>query len=236
MHIGILQTDHVLEQFQGLFGDYPKMFVDLLSDVRDDLQFTIYDVQKQTPEAMECDAYLITGSRHSVYDDLPWIQDLVEFLREALLSDKKILGICFGHQLMAHYFGGSAGPAAGGWAVGIHTSQLTKQPEWMPESESVQQVSLVSSHKDQVQALPDGAQLYATNDFCPISGFTIGDQVWTIQGHPEFAPDYSLALMDYRRELIGEETYQKGKASLDKRTDSKIMAEWMLAFLAYESS
>ena len=148
MHIGILQTDHVLDQFQGEFGNYPSMFQDLLRSVREDLTFTVYDVQAAIPSEIVCDAYLITGSRHSVYDDFPWIQALVDYLKEVLASEKKILGICFGHQLMAHYFGGCVGPADAGWAVGVHTSAITREPTWMGAAPA--QVNLVSSHKDQV--------------------------------------------------------------------------------------
>lgn len=229
MHIGILQTDHVLDQFQGEFGNYPSMFQDLLRSVREDLTFTVYDVQTAIPSEIVCDAYLITGSRHSVYDDFPWIQALVDYLKEVLASEKKILGICFGHQLMAHYFGGCVGPADAGWAVGVHTSDITREPKWMGEAPA--QVNLVSSHKDQVKTLPEGAEVYATNDFCPIAGFTLGEQIWTIQGHPEFAPEYSRALMNYRREIIGEETYQGGVASLHTPTDAKQLAQWMLDFV-----
>ena len=230
MHIGILQADHVLDQFQDEFKDYPEMFISLLSGVQPDLQFSVYDVQVAIPDVIECDAYLITGSRHSVYDDFPWIEGLVAYVRDVLAANKKVLGICFGHQLMAHYFGGAVAPADGGWAVGIHTSEILETRGWM--SQPTSKISLVSSHKDQVQKLPDGAEVYATNSFCPIAGFTVGDQVWTIQGHPEFAPEYSRTLMNYRREIIGEETYQGGIASLSHATDARELAKWMLEFAA----
>ena len=229
MHIGILQTEHVLDQFQGEFGNYPSMFEGLLRGVRDDLTFTTYDVQEAIPADIICDAYLITGSRHSVYDDFPWIQALGDYLKEVLAANKKILGICFGHQLMAHYFGGCVGPAEAGWAVGVHTSEITRAHSWMGDATT--QINLVSSHKDQVQAMPQGAELYATNAFCPIAGFTMSDQVWTIQGHPEFEPEYSRALMTFRREIIGEETYHDGIASLQTQTDSLQLARWMLDFV-----
>lgn len=229
MRIGILQTDHVLEQFQGEFGNYPEMFQNLLLSVRADLEFSVFDIQNEMPEAINCDAYLITGSRHSVYDDLPWIEALVEFLKRVLAADKKVLGICFGHQLMAHHFGGRVGPADAGWAVGVHSSDIVQTPAWMKAPQS--KVSIVSSHKDQVLDLPQGAEVYATNNFCPIAGFTMDDRVWTIQGHPEFDNEYSRALMNYRREIIGEETYQNGVKSLQQTTDAQTLARWMLDFV-----
>ncbi|NKC01131.1 MAG: GMP synthase [Pseudomonadales bacterium] len=232
MRIAILQTDHVLDEFQEEFGDYPEMFMSLLRGVRGDLEFACYDVQIELPRRIDCDAYLITGSRHSVYDELPWIQDLVDFLRTVLEARKKILGICFGHQLMAHFFGGEVGPAAAGWAVGVHGSAVNGQRGWMTEAEKG--VRLLSSHKDQVKRLPDGAGVYATNDFCPIAGFTMGSQVWTIQGHPEFASEYSRALMTFRREILGEQVYADGISSLTQTTDATRVADWMMNFVEQE--
>ncbi|MDG2277963.1 MAG: amidotransferase [Pseudomonadales bacterium] len=232
MRIAILQTDHVLDEFQEQFGDYPAMFKALLSGVRDDLEFVCIDVQTESPSRTDCDAYLITGSRHSVYDELPWIPALVDFLREVLAAKKKILGVCFGHQLMAHFFGGEVKPADAGWAVGVHCSDVDQQT-WMVGAEK--SVRLLSSHKDQVLHLPDGAQVYASNAFCPIAGFTIGNQVWTIQGHPEFLPDYAHSLMTFRRKILGEAVYAQGLASLSEVTDAALVAEWMMNFVAQDS-
>lgn len=229
MRIAILQTDHVLDQFQAEFGDYPAMFEAVLGAGQNQIEFVSYDVQVATPKTIDCDAYLITGSRHSVYDDLPWIGELVEFLRQVLAQHKKILGVCFGHQLMAHFFGGEVGPAEGGWAVGVHASQVIREEAWM--SGTKRTLRLISSHKDQVHRIPENAEIYATNAFCPVAGFTIQDKVWTIQGHPEFLPDYSEALMGFRRETIGESVYQSGVKSLAEPIDAMTVGEWMRNFV-----
>ena len=114
MRIGILQTDHVRAQFVIQHGDYGDMFAQLLKAQDPDLDLITYDVQVSCPEEIICDAYLITGSKDSVYDNLPWIEELVGFLRRVLAADKKVIGICFGHQLMAHFFGGRVAPAPQG--------------------------------------------------------------------------------------------------------------------------
>jgi GMP synthase-like glutamine amidotransferase len=231
-HIGILQTDRVVDGFRDAHGDYPEMFERLLEAADSTVTTTTYWVQDvaQLPSAVLCDAYLITGSRHSVYEDLPWIAPLVEFLRQVLCAQKKIIGVCFGHQLMAHYFGGRVTAAEHGWAVGVHESRLVQHLPWMgtPQAE---QVALLSSHKDQVVVLPDDAVLYATNDFCPIAGFTIGDAVVTIQGHPEFSKPYAKALMDKRRDLLGPDVYAQGVASLTQPTHESLLAQWILRFV-----
>lgn len=232
MHIGILQTDRVMDGFREAHGDYPEMFERFFKSVDSTVAITNYWVQDiaQIPSDTACDAYVITGSRHSVYEPLPWIPSLVDFLHEVLSAKKKVIGVCFGHQLMAHYFGGRVAAAPQGWAVGVHESRLLRCPAWMGKVES-DRIALISSHKDQVVELPDGAELYATNDFCPITGFTVDDQVLTIQGHPEFAKAYSKVLMDMRRDILGPDVHARGLLSLVEQTDELLLAEWMLRFV-----
>ena len=127
--------------------------------------------------------------------------------------------------------GGEVAPADAGWAVGVHCSDVDQQT-WMTEADK--SVRLLSSHKDQVLRLPEGAQIYASNAFCPIAGFTMGNQVWTIQGHPEFLPEYAHSLMTFRRKILGETVYAQGLASLSEVTDAELVAEWMMNFVAQD--
>ncbi len=233
MRIGILQTDHVRAQFVAQHGDYGDMFTQLLKAQDPDLDLVIYDVQVACPEEITCDAYLITGSKDSVYDNLPWIDELVAFLRRVLAADKKVIGICFGHQLMAHFFGGRVAPASQGWAVGVHTSHIDKVKPWMGNL-TRSEVSLLSSHKDQVVELPEEAEVFMSNDFCPVAGFTLGSQVLNLQGHPEFVAAYASDLMDMRADLIGDAVYQAGKQSLQTPIQSGEVARWILNFIEGE--
>ena len=170
-----------------------------------------------------------------MYDDLPWIADLVDFLHRVRAAGTKIVGVCFGHQLIAHFFGGEVGPAGAGWAVGVHTSSITSAQPWMGAAPR-DAIALLSSHKDQVLTLPDDAELYATNDFCPLAGFVVGDQIMTIQGHPEFAKSYSKALMDFREEILGPETYAAGVASLAEEIHPETFGRWVVDFMRGSSS
>lgn len=229
MHLGILKVDSVRDEFQSTFGDYPDMFESLLRAADPLVRISVFDVQQGTlPPVDECDGYLITGSRDSVYDDLPWIPPLVAFMAELRERRIKLAGICFGHQLVAHFFGGKVGPADVGWAVGAHASQLVARRGWMEPA--VAKLNLLSSHKDQVKQLPPDAEVYATNSFCPIAGFTVADHTLTIQGHPEFRKDYANALMTFRRDLLGEATYEAGIDSLTQTTHEDVMSQWLINF------
>ncbi len=242
LRLGILQADAVLTEFQPAFGDYPDMFERLLmgaAAARSDgleLELHTYAVHEgELPGSVDaCDGWLITGSRHSVYDDLPWIGELAAFVRKVVETGGKVVGICFGHQLLAHFFEGETGPAEAGWAVGVHEVDITERESWMLPFRA--DVGLLSSHKDQVTRLPAGARPIARSDFCPLSGFVIGKQVFTLQGHPEFSKPYSAALMGKRRELLGEQTYAAGVEARERETHGPVIGSWILNFLLEDAA
>ncbi len=229
MMIGILQADSVRPQFQDAHGDYPEMFRKLLAAVEPGLEFRDYDVEHgQFPERMvECDGYVITGSKKSVYDDEPWIHELSDYVCRLHREKVKTVGICFGHQIIAQALGGRTQPASAGWGVGVHRSRLIDKPAFVDAD--VDQFGLLVSHQDQVTVLPEGARLLATSDFCPNAMFRIDDHILTFQGHPEFTRDYSRDLMEMRREMLGEK-YDAGIASLKQDPDSDLVARWIVNF------
>lgn len=231
MKIGILKADSVRPLLAEEYGEYPDMFMALLSRVDPALQFVVYDVQRgEYPQQLEeVDAYLMTGSKASVYDDLPWIHRLVEFVRRLHAADKKMLGICFGHQMIAHALGGKTARSEKGWGVGRHTYTLTEAagafgPAGMP-------FSILVSHRDQVAELPPGAAVLASSDFCAVAMMQVGEHMLSLQGHPEFCPGYSRALMHIRRECIGAERVEEGLSSLSLSLDRDRVAAWLVNFL-----
>jgi GMP synthase-like glutamine amidotransferase len=214
------------------------MFREMLiaSAADEPIEFRDYDVQHgEYPASLdECDAYLITGSRHSVYEDQPWIHRRAEFVRELDAAQHKLVGICFGHELIAHTLGGETRAAEQGWAVGVQDTCVLTPTDWMQPYR--ERFGLLSSHKDQVVRLPDGAELFAATELCPNSGFTIGDHILTFQGHPEFSKGYSRALMDFRREMLGEPRYSTGVESLEKPVHPALVGRWILNFIASRDS
>lgn len=233
--IGILQADSVLEQFQPKHGNYPEMIMEVLGQAAaaldTEVRFVNYNVEHgEYPASVnECDGYVITGSKKSVYDDEPWIHDLIDYVRLLDTQQKKTVGLCFGHQLIAEALGGKTLGAEAGWGVGVHDSELIRQP-WFIDQDA-DHYTLIVSHKDQVVSLPDGAERLATSDFCPNSMFVLGDHMLGVQGHPEFKKAYSRDLMDMREDILGPETYGRGVASLEQPLMRDDVARWVMRFL-----
>lgn len=177
-----------------------------------------------------CDAYVITGSPRGAYDEDPWIGQLIAFIRDSYGAGKKLAGICFGHQVLAHALGGRAEKSPKGWGLGLKTFTVTAQKSWMSGPPGT--YALYFAHQDQVVRLPAGAQLLGSNDFCPIGMFSIGDQVLGVQGHPEFTPAMMAGLVARSAEKMPPEFVQEARDSLQNGApDNLTVAQWMTNFL-----
>ena len=231
LQICILETDilrpELVDQYQG----YGRMFERLFADQAITASFQVFNVMKgdYPPAEARFDAYLVTGSKADSFASDPWIETLKAYLLERYQAGDKLLGICFGHQLLALLLG-KAERASGGWGVGIHRYRLTEQPDWMKPA--LDELTLLISHQDQVTRLPENATLLATSPFCAHAAYRIGDQVLCFQGHPEFVPEYSRALLDIRQQHIGESTYRAAVDSLHEDHQGRTVGEWMLRFVA----
>lgn len=232
LRICILETDilrpELVDQYQG----YGRMFEQLFAQQPVPAQFSVYNVVEghYPPDSEHFDAYLVTGSKADSFGDDPWIQVLKTYLLDRYRRGHKLLGVCFGHQLLALLLGGKTERAEQGWGVGVHRYRMVSQPAWMDPP--LDELQLLISHQDQVTRLPDNATLLASSDFCPNAAYHIGDQVLCFQGHPEFVHDYSRALLELRQQHLGEQIYQGGMASLSGEQQGNRVAEWMMRFVA----
>jgi GMP synthase-like glutamine amidotransferase len=227
LRIGILQADSVLMIMSVLGSAASKLNVSVT--------FVTYDVEHGVYPAddYECDGYVITGSKKSVYDDEPWIQKLTDYVRRLHEKRIRIVGLCFGHQLVAEALGGKTIGADVGWGAGLHASQV-ESTRWFMEP-AADSFTLLVSHKDQVVRLPEGAELLASNDFCPNSMYSIDDHVFCMQGHPEFLPAYSADLIEMRKDILGQVTYEEAKSSLSGPLMSELVCQWIIRFLSGNS-
>ena len=144
-------------------------------------------------------------------------------------QQKNLIGICFGHQLVAQALGGKVEKATAGWGVGVHEVRWHNSPGRPGEHRDG--FKLLVSHKDQVIEPAADSVVLAGSAFCPNSVCQIGQHILTFQGHPEFIKDYSRALMNFRRDLLGEDVYRRGMASLAEDTDQLEVARWIIDFI-----
>ncbi|MGH8913949.1 MAG: type 1 glutamine amidotransferase [Acidimicrobiia bacterium] len=228
MRLGLLLCDHVRLELREVYGDYADVFRRVFAG-HDEVDIVPYDViDGELPaDPAECDAWITTGSRHSVNDDQPWIRALEEFVRRVAATDVPFVGICFGHQLIAKALGGTVVRSERGWGVGLKEVAV-RQGLGLGDSYRV-----LTSHQDQVATIPPGSEVLGWNDHCPISMLGMGAHMIGIQGHPEFDVAFSRTLMELGRgRVIPDQTVVEGLASLNGLPDSERLADWIATFLA----
>jgi GMP synthase-like glutamine amidotransferase len=220
MQIGILQTGASPDALKDDLGDYPDMFERLLAGRG--LTFRRYRVElMEFPAAVtDCDGWLITGSRHGAYEDHPFIKPLEAFIRDAYAAHVPVVGICFGHQIIAQAMGGKVERYGGGWSVGATDYDFNGE-----------KLTLNAWHRDQVTAKPEGAEVIATNDFCENAALLYDDRMFTVQAHPEFRPEFVDGLMRTRGPgLVPDDLMAKARARLGEPLQDQTIAARIAAF------
>lgn len=230
MDLGILETGTPPADLKSRFGSYGDMFRQLLGP---DYRYSYYDVRTgQLPEQVGGhDAYLITGSAAGVYDGDPWIESLKRFIQQSS-GQVPMVGICFGHQIMAEAYGGHVTQSPKGWGVGLHRYEIQRRADWM-DSDSGPTLSIPVSHQDQIVDLPSGAKVLAASEFTPYAVLEYPERrAISFQGHPEFSPEYATALIDLRRGTrYRQEFADAAVASLKLPNDARRVAGWLRNFL-----
>ncbi|MEX0327299.1 MAG: type 1 glutamine amidotransferase [Ruegeria sp.] len=221
MKIGILVTGHPPDELYDQFGEYDGMFRTLLDGNDFDFE-TFFVVDGQFPsDALQADGWIITGSRHGAYEDHPWIPPLEDLIRAIWDSRRPLIGVCFGHQIIAQALGGKVEKFKGGWAVG--------PTEYALDGDAV---TLNAWHQDQVVELPECAQVTGTNDFCENAMLAYGDSIWTVQAHPEYGGDFIAGLMRTRGKGVVPDALLKDAAdNADKPDDNAVIGRYMANFL-----
>ena len=220
MQIGILQTGQAPDILKDASGDYPDMFARLLADRG--LTFRTYLVEEMAfpADIHDCDGWLITGSRHGAYEDHPFIKPLEDFIRRAYAAKVPLVGICFGHQIIAQALGGTVERYDGGWSVG--------PTEYDFDGEVL---TMNAWHRDQVTALPEGAERIGTNAFCENAALVYGDRAFTVQAHPEFADSFVDGLMQTRgKGVVPDALMAEAGKRLGRPNSSPLIADRIADF------
>ena len=231
--LGILQVNHDRSREIGdRFPDDSHRFRDLLDKLTMRFDYRVYmTIGGELPESVdEQDGYLITGSPLSVLDDsLFWRDDLLDFIRQCDQAKKPLVGACFGHQAIALALGGRVARRAGGYNVGIESTNFSVTRPFMHDEKP--SMSFYMFHEDEVVELPDDLELIGSSDGCRIAAFAKGDHILAVQAHPEFHDGFMRAVLDFSRQGMSQDRHDAVAASLDRPTDGALFAEWMAAFL-----
>ena len=221
MKIGILQAGRTPDELLEQHGDYDAMFRRLLAD--QGFEFTTYPVLDNVlpADVYAADGWLITGSKFGVYEDHAWIAPLEDFLRAAYASAVPIVGICFGHQILAQALGGKVEKFSAGWSVGLKDYALDGFPAG---------AQLLAWHQDQVVEPPADATVAGSSPFCRYAALAYGDKAYSIQPHPEFVSDFVSDLIAVRRALLPEDIAHEALDSLGEKTSSPEFANWIADF------
>lgn len=220
MKIGILQTGHAPEELMARLGDYSDIFQRMLAGHGFDFD-TFNVVDMEFPDSADAaDGWLITGSKHGAYEDHPWIPSLEALIRDIHARQMPMVGVCFGHQIIAQALGGKVVKFPKGWSVGRTTYQLNGKD-----------VSLNAWHQDQVVERPSGARLLGSNSFCENAFLAYGDHIWTVQAHPEFGSDFVDGLIQTRgKGVVPDHQLAEAAANLNQPNSNAEMAQHMAAF------
>lgn len=243
--LGILLTGETGPELIDTYGPYAPMFERLFADRCARLDFKPVPVlDGALPERVDaCDAWLVTGSKHGVYDDLDWIPRLRGFLTAAVGEGVPVVGICFGHQILAEAMGGRVEKSTRGWGLGVHRSERVPSGAWarFPDLAAggptpPDALDLHVMHQDQVVAPPPGAHLLARSEFCPWGAFAYGPEeaptALSLQMHPEFEAPFAQAMVRLRRGArIPEATADAALATFGRPVQNAPVSDWIAAFL-----
>ncbi|XP_022726901.1 gamma-glutamyl peptidase 5-like [Durio zibethinus] len=182
-----------------MYGGYHGVFAGMLAE-----EGETWDVFKvangefpDDEEISDFDGFVISGSCSDAHGDDAWICRLIALLNKLDSLKKKVLGICFGHQILSRALGGKTGRAISGWNIGLTTIHLSSSSSKLFSSLKIPTtLSLIECHQDEVQELPPKAELIAWSEKTGVEMFIYGDHMMGIQGHPEYNKDLLLHLIN----------------------------------------
>ena len=219
---GLINKNHkpAPERFMDLLGPLlPKSDWATINCIEDNLAFNID----------EYDAYLITGGKYSVFENLDWQHKLFDLIRTIYHNNIPIIGICYGHQALAHVLGGRVERFKNGWGAGVTLVNIVDQPDWIKPV--AKKIYLLTMHQDQVVEMPSKGVRLLSSRVCNISGFYIDDKVLAIQQHPDFTCELCRDLIIRRKEKIGKQ-YKSALQSLEIEHQGSFVGQWMANFIS----
>ena len=231
MKLTLIQPTEVPEPLRDRFGPYAHMFHRMFAPEGFEFETVRLTDGQPLPDPARLDAVLVTGSSAGVYDNhLSWMEPLRAFIRSAYAAKIPMVGICFGHQIVADALGGDVRKSEKGWGLGRHVYDVKSRPA--PIGGTLPEFAIACSHQDQVIAPPAEAEVFLSSDFTPNAGLMYRNgRTMSLQPHPEFEDDYTIALAEMRRGKAPDTLIDTAIASVSRASDSREMAGYLGAFL-----
>ena len=233
MKLTIIQTGDVPGPLRPRFGAYPPMFRRMFDEAGHGFDYDTIPVFEGAalPDPAGLEGILITGSAAGVYEEHAWLLPLRAFVRRAYAAGTPMLGVCFGHQLMADALGGDVRKSEKGWGLGRHTYDVKSRPGFL--ASDLPALSIACSHQDQVIVAPPEAEVFLGSDFTPNAGLLYRNgRAVSLQPHPEFHDDYTLALAELRRGRAPDHIIDAAVASVATPSHSREVAGWLGNFFS----
>ncbi|EEH40278.1 GMP synthase [Paracoccidioides lutzii Pb01] len=248
LRIAVLECDVPLPNTKTKYGGYGGVFESLLLsgakllnqpdkiDPATGLHISKWNVMERSeyPDLEDIDAVLLTGSKHNSYDDIPWINRLVEYVADILAQDRvRIIGVCFGHQIIGRALGLKVGRNENGWEVAVHDVDLTDKGK---ELFGLRKLRLQQMHRDIVHSCPSNITLLGSSPVCQVQGMYLPGRFISVQGHPEFTKDIVSEILDARKDMgvLPPGVYEGGMAAAGKEHDGVVVGKAFLEFLLEE--
>ncbi|CAL5081529.1 unnamed protein product [Urochloa decumbens] len=204
----LLMAAHDSEYVLKRYGGYLPVFVSAFGDDTAAAAGEAWDLYRAVdgelpaPEDIDgYDGFVISGSPHDAYGDDPWILRLCVLVRDLHAARRRVLGVCFGHQLICRALGGRVGKAPAGWDVGVREVSIIAEAappcRFLDALRELPRRAMITEvHQDEVWEVPEGAEVLASSDRTGVEMFRVGEHVLGIQGHPEYTKDILLSLVD----------------------------------------
>ncbi|KDP38734.1 hypothetical protein JCGZ_04087 [Jatropha curcas] len=196
-------TDYVKKVYGGYFNVFVAAFGE--DGERWDL-FRVVDGEFPDMNDLHFyDGFVVSGSPYDAYGNDFWILKLCFLLQTLDAMEKKVLGICFGHQVLCRALGGKVGKAYSGWDIGLRKLRIVKDlisPAGNNllmtsiKNEIPNSLTIIECHQDEVWEVPLGAEVIAYSEKTGVEMFGIGEHILGIQGHPEYTKDILYNLID----------------------------------------
>ncbi|MCJ1283219.1 hypothetical protein MMC26_002547 [Xylographa opegraphella] len=240
LRIAILECDTPLTNTRSRYGGYGGVFAALLNagarslDLdKSELHISTWDVveRQEYPSLDDVDAVLITGSRYDSFADIPWVNRLVEVTRQILAQDRvRIIGVCFGHQIVGRAMGVKVGRSNRGWEASVCEVELTAKGKELFGKDTL---SINQMHKDIVFTYPLEVEALGSSPRCEVQGMLIPKRVITVQGHPEFNAEIVTELLEARHKqgIFDDEIYEDAMRRVGKAQDGVLVSGVFLKFL-----